>query len=272
MGDILALKLRQNNIKAVYEITDAMQIIATIIIGRAQKVLSYRRKVQSQYDRLFLTKELDKKKAAEKSQEWLVIFFSEKGFCGNFNGQLLPLLAKNRAIPNVICVGSRGKQFCERIGIKPVHCFAGASKVPDEANIKEVFEVLKGEGFPAKTKVIVNKYNNMFVQVPKIVDFFPHSEDVFRSLSSVIDMDESVLDDVIVEKYVEGRLFYFFTQNFAGETASKLLMMQSAVESAEKLKEEVAKEIYKERQLKITQELSEIISAYKVLQLQEERR
>jgi len=49
-------------------------------------------------------------------------------------------------------------------------------------------------------------------------------------------------------------------------------MMQNATDSAEKLQNEISREVSKERQSRITQELSEVISAYKVLQSQNERR
>ncbi|MDD5457380.1 MAG: F0F1 ATP synthase subunit gamma [Candidatus Margulisbacteria bacterium] len=272
MSDLLTLKQRRNNITAVYEITDAMQIITTIIIGRTQKLLYYRRKVQSYYDRLLFTREIDKKKSRQKSEPWLIVFFAEKGFSGNFNPQILPLFNKNKKTPNIILVGSRGKNYAEKLGVKVKLFCEGANKVPTESITDKIFNLLKENDFPWDVKVIVNKYNNMFVQIPKIVDFFPAHEEVYRNVSAFIDMNNEKLDEFILEKYVRARLFYLFAQNFTGETASKLLMMKNAVENAEKLKEEVSMEMYKARQLKITQELSEIISAYKVLQNMTERR
>ena len=105
----------------------------------------------------------------------------------------------------------------------------------------------------------------MFNQVPRAVDFFPAHEDIYRSIDALTDIPKQILDDLILEKYVKDRLFYFFIQNYTGEIASKLLMMKNAVENAEKLKEEIGKDIQKTRQFKITQDLSEIIGAYKVL-------
>ena len=112
----------------------------------------------------------------------------------------------------------------------------------------------------------------MFSQLPQVIEFFPPREQDLPSIRALVDVAEDVLDATILENFVKARLFYFFSQTFTGEVASKLLMMQNATESAEKLKNEISREVFKERQSRITQELSEVISAYKVLQTQNERR
>ena len=272
MADILQLKQRLHNIHAVHEITDAMQIIATIMIGQAQRFLDYRKTLQSDYDNVFLSRDLDvAQKRKDKGEEWLIVFFSEKGFCGNFNPQLLPLLNKYKKIPNIIVVGNRGKVYAERLGIK-AHCFLGAKRSPSEDLAESAFQLLKEKGFPSKIKVIANKYINMFSQVPQVMDFFPTRDDGFVPTVALVDGDQDVLDATVLENYVKARIFFFISQTFTGEVASKLLMMQNATDSAEKLKNEISREVFKERQSRITQELSEVISAYKVLQSQNERR
>ena len=273
MSDLLQLKQRLHNIHAVHEITDAMQIIATIMIGQAQRFLSYREKIQAYYDRLYLTRELDQLQQREdKGDEWVLAFFSEKGFCGNFNPQLLPLLSQYKNTKNIIIVGHRGRGYSERLGIKHAHYCEGAKRCPTEDLPSAPFQILKKHGFPFKVKVIFNKYNNMFQQVPRVIDFFPVRVAVYESVGTLVDVDENALDQTILENYVKARLYFFIAQNFTGETASKLLMMQNATDSADKLQGEISRDVFKVRQAKITQELSEVISAYKVLQTQNERR
>lgn len=267
MADLLQLKQRLSNINSVYEITEAMQIITTILIGRAQKLLFYRRKVQPYFDRLFFTRHIDQIAAHESgTKSWVIAFFSERGFCGNYNHQLLHYLINYKTHPNLIIVGKKGKIFCDRLKIKYRHFIPAPTNIPHESIINPIYEALKEDAFPWNTKILINKYNNMFQQVPGEINLFPKHEDVYKSLEALTDLDQGVLDHVILEKYVRDRLFYFFIQNFTGETAAKLLMMKNAVESAETLQQEVSKEITKTRQSKITQDLSEVISAYKVLQ------
>ena len=208
----------------------------------------------------------------DKGEEWVIVFFSEKGFCGNFNPQLLPLLNQHKKIKNVIVMGNRGKVYAERLGLRQAHFFSGAKRSPSEDLTEGAFNILKAHGFPHNVKVVFNKYNNMFQQVPRVVDFFPKQEDVFSGRGTLIDIDEEYLAGTILENYVKARLFFFISQTFTGEIASKLLMMQNATDSAEKLQNEISREVSKERQSRITQELSEVISAYKVLQSQNERR
>ena len=273
MGDILQLKQRLHNIHAVHEITDAMQIIATIMIGQAQRFLDYRKKLQSYYDRIYLTREIERAQLRKDTgEEWVIVFFSEKGFCGNFNPQLLPLLNQHKQVKNIIVVGNRGKVYAERLGIRQAHFFPGAKRSPSEDLAEAALKIFKDRGFPHKVKVIFNKYNNMFQQVPRVVDFFPKQDDVFSGRDILIDIDEEALSETILENYVKARIFFFISETFTGEIASKLLMMQNATDSAEKLKHEISREVSKERQSRITQELSEVISAYKVLQTQNERR
>ncbi|MEK6557262.1 MAG: FoF1 ATP synthase subunit gamma [Candidatus Margulisiibacteriota bacterium] len=271
MADILGLKRRLQNINAVYEITDAMEVIATIIIGRAQKFLEYRREIQSYHDRLYLSREL-KRQHKDSQESWVIAFFSEKGFSGNFNPMIVPTLNRYKTHKNVIVVGSRGKAYCERIGLKHAHFVEGASKLPTDQLIEPVFQILKDHGFPRNTKVIFNRYANMFVQIPTDTVFFPEPTSNYTQIESKMDMDSEVFDQLALSKYVKSKLFYFYAQNFAGEVAAKLLMMKNATESAQKLKQEITRDVFKARQAKITQELSEVVSAYKVLQSVNERR
>lgn len=271
MADILGLKRRLQNINAVYEITDAMEIIATIIIGRAQKFLEYRREIQSYHDRLYVSREL-KRQHKDTQEPWIIAFFSEKGFSGNFNPMILPTVNRFKNHRNIIVVGTRGKTYCERIGLSHAHFVEGAAKLPTEQLIEPVFRILRDHGFPRNTRVIFNRYANMFAQIPTEIGFFPEqiSDPLQRELP--VDMEADVFDPLALEKVVRSRLFYFFAQNFAGEVAAKLLMMKNATDSAQKLKQEITRDVFKARQAKITQELSEVVSAYKVLQSVNERR
>ncbi|OGI06109.1 MAG: hypothetical protein A2Y40_02475 [Candidatus Margulisbacteria bacterium GWF2_35_9] len=265
MSDIQELIQRRNNIKSVQEITDAMQIIATIMIGKAQKLLNYRKKIQPYYDRLFFTRHIDELEKSKNSEKWLIAFFSEKGFCGGYNSQLVPFLLAHKETKNIIIVGDKGRAICRKHRIKYTAFYNSSSRVPHETIVYDIFETFKKNNFPWDVKVVINKYNNMFSQVPKVVDFFPVHEEIYRNIEATVDMSLGVINQIILEKYIRDRLFYFFIQNYTGETAAKLLMMKSAVDNAEKLGEELGKDIQKARQHQITQDLSEIIGAYKVL-------
>ncbi|MDD4527660.1 MAG: F0F1 ATP synthase subunit gamma [Candidatus Margulisbacteria bacterium] len=272
MADITLLKQRLSNISSVHEITEAMQIITTILIGRSQKLLAYRRKIQPYFDRLLFSITSRKNKIDQSSPtEFVIAFFSEKGFVSSFNQQLLPFLTKQRRNPNLIIVGEKGKHFCERMKIPYKHFFHAATTIPDEAIIEPLYDILKENNFPWKTKIIINKYNNMFQQKPGIIDLFPAFEEVYNPTDAVTDVDQDSLDRIIIDKFVRDRLYYLFIQNYTGEIGSKLLVMKNAVENSELLKEEISKDIYIARQTAITQELSEVISAYKVLQTREEK-
>ncbi len=270
MADVTQLKQRLSNITSVHEITEAMQIITTILIGRAQKLLTYRRKVQAYFDRLLFSIDpmtISAHKTPQK--EWIIIFFSEKGFVSSFNQQLLPYLAKHRNNPNLIIVGEKGKQYCERMKIPYKYFFHAATSIPHDSIIEPIFEILKKDKFPWETKIIMNKYSNMFKQKPGVLDLFPINEGIYKPTQAITDVDQSSLDELIIEKFVRDRLYYFFIQNYTGEIGSKLLVMKNAVENSETLKTEIKRDIYVARQTAITQELSEVVSAYKVLQTRE---
>jgi F-type H+-transporting ATPase subunit gamma len=270
MADITLLKQRLSNITSVNEITEAMQIISTILIGRAQKLLTYRRKIQPYFDRLLFSIDpmsINIHKSSKK--EWVIAFFSEKGFVSSFNQQLLPSLIKHKNNPNLIIVGEKGRQYCERMKIPYKHFFHGATSIPHESIIEPLYEILKKDNFPWTTKIIMNKYSNMFKQKPGVLDLFPTNEEIYKPTLAITDLEASNLDELIIEKFVRDRLYYFFIQNYTGEIGSKLLVMKNAVENSDTLKTEIKRDIYIARQTAITQELSEVVSAYKVLQTRE---
>lgn len=267
MADIHLLKQRLANIESVGDITEAMQIITTILIGRSQKLLSYRKKMQPYFDRLlFNINDNVVNYHIKNEKEWVIAFFSEKGFVSSFNLQLLSYLTQYKDYPNLIIVGEKGRQYCDKMKIKYKYFFHAATTTPHESIIEPIYDILKKDHFPWKVKIIINKYSNMFKQTPCIIDFFPHHEEVYKSPHALTDLKEEVIDEIIIEQYTRNRLYYFFIQNFTGEIGSKLLVMKNAVENADVLKTDIRKDIYVARQTAITQELSEVISAYKVLQ------
>lgn len=264
MTDLVEIKKRITNINSIIEISDAMQIITMISLGKINKLLHYRHKIQPYYDRLLLSRKMKLVKSTKKSL--LLVFTSQKGLCASFNQQLLPLLQRYHKNHHVVLIGAKGKELLEKNNIPYEYYFDAPKKIFNETITVELSKMIEKKNYPKDIKVILNQYGNMFTQKPSYFDFFPIEQNVYRNVEAIVDVDIETLDQIILKKYVKARLYYLFLQNFAGEIANKFILMRNAVENGNLLKEELTRQLYKSRQMLITQELTEIITSYKVLQ------
>ena len=195
----------------------------------------------------------------------LIVFFSEKGFCATYNNQLLPLLSRIKDDYTIILVGTEGKQILSNLGCKWDFFSPSCRQLPDEEDGCDVFEYLKVLQFPQTVKILVNQYVSMFQQKPVIVDLIPELKDIYTSAYMEEDLPKVQIDAHIMESFIKYRLNYFYIENFLGEMSSKFMIMRSASDNAKKVKDNVVKELHKLKQQKMTQELSEIITSYRLL-------
>jgi ATP synthase F1 gamma subunit len=273
MADLNLLKRRLNNIISVKEITYAMQVISTMQASKVQKIFYYKKKVQIYFEKLFLSMNLhsSKNNLLNYEDQWLLIFFSEKGFAGSFNYNLLPLLEKYQNTKNIIIVGSNGINICKKLGIKYKYFFKSCENIPSYSCIQPIFNIFKEHNFPCKIKVITNKFVNMFIQEPSEIDFvLTNNQSLFNEYQPIIDIEKEVIEKEVIEKYYFERLYFFAIQNYTGEVSARAFIMKNATENSDTLINEVKKEINSNRKIKITQDLNESFSAYKVLQVRKE--
>ena len=81
-----------------------------------------------------------------------------------------------------------------------------------------------------------------------------------------LEQTQDAMFNDLSDRYYFLKFLYLFRSASSTEFSQRFLLMKSAVDNVKSLSSELNLELNKQRQGKITQEVSEIISAFKVLQ------
>ncbi len=292
MPEIYEIKNRIEGLKSIHNITYAMQIVT---ISRLKRITTQLQKIKDSLDEVknVLAYLVEEKPAFKKAffpqvdsskPPVLVLFFSNRGFCGSFNQDIL-----NKALA-----------FCEKEGIDfqatPKICVGKKAQIMMrhyKENIifhepqKDLFS--KEEGI-ALYKDIQNyidnshKINFIYFEFKSIItqkivteSFYPPSPQEFESQSDetatvfnlrphFIEPSSELVETKMLEFYYYLKMFRAIRDSASSEFSQRFLLMKSAVDNVKSLGEELTLELNKERQRGITQEISEIISTFKALQ------
>lgn len=262
MSQILQIKKRLKGIQNIYKVTKAMETMAITGLRRIQKQYrlseEYAQGLQQIFNSLPFKELLEKKHPAKT----YIIFFSQRGFCGNFNNNLFNYF--NSSYPylkhdsdKVYVVGPLAVRFIKRL-IKTNAEIIGYDQIAHVvlANIKEGREI----------QLIYNKFFSILKQTPQLFKLYPlqHTSQTTSDITC-LEPDQKTLTKNIIPFYLEALLRAKKTETLLGEYCNRFQSMKSANDNAKILIDELKIELNKTRQSTITAELSEVVSAFEVM-------
>ena len=202
--------------------------------------------------------------------EWLFLIGSQRGFCGNFNQQLIKRLqeelsARSPENYQLYVYGKKIRQILEKSDIR-------FSPFPVPLNIEQierdtVTTLLEQEGFlPGQHEIslLYNKYTgagryetileSLFpIQTPLMGEDHPTSQQEY-----IFDTDLDELRDYLEQELLVIRMMNSFLSAAASEYSTRFQIMENAVENADDLVEELMVQAQEERRKKITSDMHEL--------------
>jgi F-type H+-transporting ATPase subunit gamma len=262
MSQILQIKKRLKGIQNIYKVTKAMETMAITGLRRVQKQFrlseDYAQGIKMILDSLNVNTPLNKK----EPDKVYVLLFSQRGFCGNFNNNLLNYFNSSypylkRSTDKVYTVGPLANRFTKRL-IK-----TNIEIISYEDLAKTVLSEIKAE---KDIQLVYNKYFSILKQTPQLSKLYPFStENDGDSNTTYFEPDKKTLEDNIIPLYLESLLNAKKTESLLGEYCNRFHSMKSANDNAKILIDELKIELNKTRQSTITAELSEVVSAFEVM-------
>lgn len=285
MSGIFEIKNRINSINKIKNITYAMQIITITRLKKIMVLLNRNKEsfldikatlsiffseYPAFYDQFINIKNLKKKKPL------MVMIFSNRGFCGNFNQEIInkaKSLCKNKNLSfdeiDKVLVGKKTPDFLQtqnHLVFKPEKDTFSNIEV---GQLFDQLEVLKQKYFP-----IYFVYSD-FVSIIKHT--FSYSE-YYGTENNEIDLktkinknpifiepDSSIFFEKIERMYYFLKLNQIMINSSCSEFSQRFMIMKNAVDNVKGLIDDLTLDFNKERQRIITDELSEIISTFKAL-------
>ena len=296
------LRGRIKSAGAIKKITKAQELIATSRIAKAQaRVVAARPysveitnmltnlAAESALDHPLLVARENPRRAA------VLVVSSDRGLCGAYNAnilrraeELISLLRQEGKEPVLYVVGRKAQGYFSFRNWKITNSWVGFSEKPTYEQAQEIANALvtaflAGEDDEGdnpgddgvlgvdELHIVFTEFRSMLSQVaearriaPMEVEYVGEQETGPKTLFS-FEPDATTLFESLLPRYVATRIFSALLEAAASESASRRRAMKSASDNADDLIKILTLMANRERQAKITQEISEIVGGANAL-------
>jgi F-type H+-transporting ATPase subunit gamma len=285
MPSLIDIRRRIRSVKNTQQITKAMKMVSAAKLRRAQERVIAARPYAAMLKRVLsnvaaaaagneeiANTPLLKERAEARIQ--LVVFTSDRGLAGAFNGNLIK--AAQRFIeerPNVQIelelIGRKGRDFFRRrtftisgdyIGLlnKPAYTDASgiARKIIDRFANEEIDSVY----------VIYNEFKSVIAQKLLMEKILPVAAPAGDPIDYIFEQPVEEMLASLLPKYVEVQFYTAMLETAAAEHAARMTAMDSATSNAADVIENLTLYMNRVRQASITREIIEVVSGASALE------
>ena len=273
------IKERIDSVKNTSQITNAMNIVSSTKFKRFQvltlKSRNYARAVNEAFDNLVASLTGNKfvifDGKSEVKRVGIIVMTSDRGLCGSFNSNTFRRLEnmkkkfqKEGKEVSVVTIGRKAKEYCKNRDINVDSEYT--QMIPETMfetgkNISEDVVQFYLNDFYDEVYMIYSKFVSAIeynIQVEKLLPIekkegLPTKEYIFEP------SEEEVLNS-FVPQVLNIKLYQSLLENSASEHSARMSAMKQANDNAAEMIRNVEVQYNRERQGKITQELTEIIS------------
>lgn len=271
---LIEIKRRMKSVESTRKITKAMGLVATSKLRKARKEISASEEhfmlsdeiinqlvaaLPDDYNSPFLK---PKKDATDKLY---IVFFSDTGLCGGFNGNTVGMLNESiidKSEAKVVSVGSKGISYLKKYGFSTIAEYVDIPDVPTNKEIKTVYmdavERFKN-GEVSEVNLVYSKFISPIRQEVTIEKLFPleQKEKAFGQYIIEPNVDEVVNSSLDV--YFKSKIRRAILNSKASEQSSRMSAMDGATQNANDILQSLSIKYNRIRQSMITQEISEIV-------------
>ncbi len=288
-------KLIRSKIKSVgnlQKIIKALEIVSTIKLQKLKaKTISFKafmleflRVLESLKDHINIF-DFDKQSWNAEGKNLIIVVTSDKWLCGGINTKLLKHISQKyqdaKDNVDIIAIGKKWLEFFVRdhrnvVASLPLKDeFDESDLLMIDAYIRQAIE----KKMYAKIKIYFNFFKNTVVQIPLRFKLYPLDQNSFQAFLKDLDIPEGTTlsfkqgADLVIEpdlerfkknliqELLEMIVYHAALHNKTGEHAARMLAMKNAKDNCGDIIGSLQLLYNKTRQSKITNEISEIVSA-----------
>ncbi|TZE80777.1 ATP synthase F1 subunit gamma [Calorimonas adulescens] len=280
------IKRRIKSVSEVQKITRAMYLIASANTKKAKEKLNiaepYFKSIQDTMKELLEHTDPEDISLVlgnePKRRAGIVVITGDKGLCGDYNHNVIKLAEKTMdelRHSYLLVVGAMGREYFKKRGyaIDTSLLYTAQDPTYDSAvDIANIVLKFYSQGLLDEVFIVYTRYISSFKHEPTVLRVLPLDPESFgvkeRKRSHIIlkyEPSPQVIFHILAESYVKGVIYGALVESFASEQTARMTAMDSATKNAEELIDRFNRLYNKERQGKITREISEIISSSEVL-------
>ena len=272
------IKERIDSVKITSQITNAMNIVSSTKFKRFQvltlKSRSYARAVNEAFDNLVASLRGNKfvifDGKSEVKRVGIIMMTSDSGLCGSFNSNTFRRLESMRKKfekegkdVSVVTIGRKAKEYCKNRDINvdseytqmiPETMFETGKKISEDV-VQFYLNDFYDEVYMIYSKFVsAIEYN---IQVEKLLPI--EKKEGLPTKEYVFDPSEEEVLNSFVPQVLNIKLYQSLLENSASEHSARMSAMKQANDNAAEMIRNLEVQYNRERQGKITQELTEII-------------
>jgi F-type H+-transporting ATPase subunit gamma len=282
MAGLKELKNKIGVIESTRKITSAMKLVAGVKLRKVEQKTASSREYSTELCQMlakirpeFLDSKLGLFTGRKQVQTvMLVIFSASRGLCGNFtytlgkiaNGMISDLHRSGKKI-RVLCIGNKLFSTLKKLlkdgdFIECVDDFYNAKDMFGESSkiAKKIISDYK-IGEIDEVSIVYTRYYSAVSRKVESVGIIPisHAPDSDKSVTIFEASAEKILQDILPYN-ITVQIYRCALESVASEQSSRVASMDNATRNADSLLSEFKIKYNRGRQLKITQELTEIIA------------
>ena len=273
------IKERIDSVKNTSQITNAMNIVSSTKFKRFQvltlKSRNYAHAVDEAFDNLVASLKGNKfvifDGKPEVKKVGIIVMTSDRGLCGSFNSNTFRRLesmrkqfTKEGKDVSVVTIGRKAKEYCKNRDVNvdseytqmiPETMFETGKKISEDV-VQFYLNDFYDEVYMIYSKFVsAIEYN---IQVEKLLPI--EKKEGLPTKEYVFDPSEEEVLNSFVPQVLNIKLYQSLLENSASEHSARMSAMKQANDNAAEMIRNLEVQYNRERQGKITQELTEIIS------------
>lgn len=283
MPSLKEIKTRIHSVKSSRKITSAMMMIASSKLVRMQKTISglypYEQKMSHLMSLLIddtnnFVSPLSEKRAVKNVS--VVIFSPNTGLIGKFNAdlinQLRNVIADYKKVGvsdfRIYAIGNKVREGAQKLGFEQLKDYKDIADKPNYSASERLAQQLLDSFLKGETDEVIliyHHFKNKSVQELVTEVFLPltlsaHSKkNTDNQTDYIFEPNREKIIETLIPKTLKLKLFTAHVDAVASEHAARTLAMQTAVDNADELMDELTLQYNKLRQQSITNELLDII-------------
>ena len=218
----------------------------------------------------------------------IMVITTDKGLAGAINTNLFKRIeiayGYRKEKTDVIAIGKKGEEYFTKNGRNVIASLQLKDKIaPNE--LVELYEYLRSAIYEkrySRIKLYFNFFKNSLIQRPTRFTLFPLTPETLDEFIKEIELknpvnkseveemlvepDEERYSDHMIQYLIENMLYYSILNAKTSEHASRMIAMKNSKENCGDLESRLTSLYNKSRQMKITQEISEIVSTKSVIE------
>jgi len=268
-----ALRRRMNSVQNTQKITNAMQMLAVnkyaYNMNRLETHLEHSKFIKGVLQRILW--QLDETEGVylhqnDVERSAIIIFTSDMGLCGAYNQNVLQKTIDIASEDDVLVViGKRGHSWLKERGMNVVNEMIKIEEI-SENQLKRITDMATRafiDNQVKSVKLVYSKYINPLSNEPTVLTLLPLSRDESYNDDQrelIFEPNEAVALEYLVPLYLDTVIMGYKLESMVCEHSARRMSMDKAVDNAEELLDSLRNTYHKDRQAKITQEITEIVS------------